>query len=302
VLNVKIGTAPVNWNNEDVPDYRPWTEYGQMLDEMAEAGYDATEVSSQFPADPDQTKRDLQSRGLEPASSFVALNLRDKELLDRETNRAVERARYVRSLGTDVLIVADSGDERRQALAGHVGSADGLDDASWQRLVNGLERVADRCAREGVRIVFHNHVGSYIETEAELSRLLDMSDPARVGLCLDVGHLLFGGGDVMRVMGAYGARVQYVHLKDVDLEVLDRCRREELGFRDALRLGIFTEFGAGGMDFDSFFAALENQGYSGWMIVEQDTTRKTPMESAKISREYLRRRRVGLPPQPRFIS
>jgi len=90
------------------------------------------------------------------------------------------------------------------------------------------------------------------------------------------------------VMGAYGARVQYVHLKDVDLEVLDRCRREELGFRDALRLGIFTEFGAGGMDFDGFFAALASQGYSGWMIVEQDTTRKTPMESAKISREYLR--------------
>jgi inosose dehydratase len=287
MLDVTIGTAPVNWNNEDVPDYRPWTPYLQMLEEMVEADYSATEFSSHFPDDPTRALRDLQARGLRAASTFLALNLRAADL-ESESRRAQDRAAYVKALGSDVLIIADSGDERRQQLAGRVGIEDGLDDASWQRLARGLETVADLCARIGVRIVFHNHVGTYIETEPELSRLLDMTDRKRVGLCFDVGHMLFGGGDIMRVMERYGDRVGYVHLKDVDLDILDRCRRESLGFHDALRLGIFTEFGSGGMDFQRFFEALEARQYTGWIIVEQDTTRKTPLESAKINREYLR--------------
>jgi len=288
MLNVAIGTAPVNWNNEDVPDYRAWTPYLQMLDEMAEAGYTATEFSSHFPEDPLQAKRDLQARGLRPASTFHALNLRDAGMESSENKRAQDRAAYVQALGSDVLIIADTGDERRLELAGRVRAEDGLDDASWQRLARGLETVADLCAPLGVRIVFHNHVGTYVETELELSRLLDLTDPERVGLCFDVGHMLFGGGHIMRVMERYGDRVGYVHLKDVDLDTLDRCRRESLGFHQALRLGIFTEFGTGGMDFPRFFEALEARHYSGWIIVEQDTTKKTPLESARVNRAYLR--------------
>lgn len=289
MLDVTIGTAPVNWNNEDVPDYRPWTPYGQMLDEMAAAGYEATEFSSQFPADPEEARRDLDARGLRPASTFLALDLREPRLQEREVARAEERARYVRALGGDVLIIADSGDERRRALAGHVGADDGLDDAQWEQLASGLATVADVCAREGVDIVFHNHVATYVETEAELNRLLAMTDGDRVGLCLDIGHLVYGGGDVRRVMDRHGGRVRYVHLKDVDLTVLERCRGERLNWRDALRLGIFTEFGRGGMDFGGFFRALNERSYAGWVIVEQDTTKRTPLESARMNREYLRR-------------
>jgi inosose dehydratase len=289
VLDVSIGTAPVNWNNEDVPDYRPWTPYLQMLDEMVEAGYTATEFSSHFPDDPAQASRDLRARGLRPASTFHALNLRDAGMEASEIRRAQQRAAYVKAVGSDVLIIAEAGDNHRQELAGRVRAEDGLSQASWQRLAAGLESIADACARLGVHIVFHNHVGTYVETEPELSRLLDMTDPQRVGLCFDVGHLLFGGGDVMGVMERYGDRVQYVHLKDVDLGILDRCRRESLGFHDALRLGIFTEFGTGGMDFQRLFEALEARRYSGWVIVEQDTTKKTPLESARINRDYLRR-------------
>jgi inosose dehydratase len=287
VLQVTIGTAPVNWNNEDVPEYRPWTPYGQMLDEMVAAGYEATEFSSHFPPDPAEAKGDLAARGLRPASTFVALNLRAAELRTREIERAEERARYVRALGGDLLIVADSGDERRRALAGHVRADDGLDDAGWERVAAGLGKVAEACARHGVGIVFHNHVATYVETEAELSRLLALTDAGQVGLCLDIGHLVYGGGDVQRVMNRYGDRVRYVHLKDVDMGVLERCRGERLSWQDALRLGIFTEFGEGGMDFAGFFAVLDRQDYAGWVIVEQDTTKRTPLQSARMNREYL---------------
>jgi len=133
-------------------------------------------------------------------------------------------------------------------------------------------------------------VGTYVETEEEVQHLLDMTDPGEVGLCYDVGHMLYGGGDVMRVMDRYGDRIQYVHLKDVDPAVLERSRRERLGFADALLLGIFTEFGTGSMDFGRFFQALDGVDYNGWIIVEQDTTKTTPYESAKTNRDYLRHR------------
>lgn len=288
-MDVTVGTAPVNWNNEDVPDYRPWTPYQQMLDEMREAGYDATEFSAQFPADPAQAKSDLAARGLRPASTFLALNLRAAQLLAGEAARAEARATYVRALGGSVLIVADDGDAGRRAVAGHVTPKDGLDDASWRQVARGAEEVGRRCSALGIRIVFHNHVGTYVETEDELARLLDLTDPTLVGLCFDVGHALYGGGDIARIMNRYGERVGYVHLKDVDLSVLDRCRREKLGWHEALYAGIFTEFGAGGVDFARFFAALEARAYRGWLIVEQDTTRMTPLESARMNREYLRR-------------
>jgi inosose dehydratase len=262
-LHVTVGTAPVNWNNEDVPDYRPWTPYEQMLDEMAEAGYGATEFSMQFPVDPEQAKEDLAARGLAPASTFLSLNLRGP-LTEDILSRVGERARYVRALGGDVLIIADDGDDRRRALAGRVGPEDGMDEQAWRNVFAGLEGVAQRAGQHGG------------------------TDPDRVGLCLDVGHLVYGGGDVMRVMDHYGDRVRYVHLKDVDMDVLERSRREGLGWHDALRLGIFTEFGTGGVDFPPFFDALAGRGYSGWIIVEQDTTKKTPLESARLNREYLR--------------
>lgn len=188
-----------------------------------------------------------------------------------------------------MLLVAAIGDEHRRAVAGHVGARDGLDDAAWGRLVAGLDELAGRCARHGVRSAVHNHVGTYIETEVELRRIL--ADADGVSLCYDVGHMLYAGGavdDVVRLVDDYGPRIRYIHLKDVDTDILSRRRREGLSFHEALRRGIFTEFSSGGMDFARLFAALDRLDYKGWIIVEQDTTRKIPLESAAHNRRYLR--------------
>ena len=288
MLSVKVGTAPCNWNNDDIPNYRPVTPYHEMLDQMAAAGYAWTEVTPAFPPNPAQIKADLAKRGLAPASTFCSINLRTRSRWAPGIDRALERARYLAALGTDVLIVADSGDDRRRAIAGQVRSEDGLDAESWRCLSEGLVELANACSPLGVRLVFHNHVGTFVETEAELRKLLDSVDAEHLGVCYDVGHMLYAGGDVQGLVDVYGSRIRYVHLKDVDLDVLARCRAEKLGFHDALRQGIFTEFGNGGMDFKPFFARLDALDYSGWVIVEQDTTKKTPVESATINRRYLR--------------
>jgi len=286
--DVTVGTAPINWNNEDVPDYRPRTPYDLLLDEMARAGYEGTEIGSEFPREPEQILRDLGARGLRPASRFCAVNLRVPAEREAEIERAERVARFLASLGEDIIIIADSGDEHRRSIAGRVSRQDMLDDAGWRSMAEGLHALAKRCGSAGVRLAFHNHVGTYVETEEELRRLLDMTEPDLVGLCFDVGHMQYAAGNVMQIAERYGGRIRYLHLKDVDPEILERCRRERLGFHDALRLGIFTEFGNGMLDFKRLFEALDAHRYAGWVIVEQDTTMKTPFESAKINRDYLR--------------
>ena len=216
MLRICLGTAPCNWNNDDVSDYRPCTPYPDLLDQMVEAGYTASEVATSLPADVAVIRRDFSARNLRPASTFCSVNLRVPAIREQEIARAEERARFLAALGVDVLIVADSGDARRQAIAGQVRPEDGLDDAAWVLVCAGLEAIAERCRAHGVRIAFHNHVGTYVETEAELIRLLEGTSPDLVGLCFDVGRLRLAGGDVLAVAEQYASRIWYVHLKDVE--------------------------------------------------------------------------------------
>lgn len=290
MLDVTVGTAPVNWNNRDVPDYRPWTPYEEILDQMEAGGYAGTEIGEEFPKNPEKVLADLGKHGLLPASTFCAVNLRDPQAREEELERGEKVARFLEVLGVDTIIIADSGDELRRSMAGHVDDSHGLTEDEWQSVAAGLEELGERCNALGVRVVFHNHVGTYIESEAELCRLLEMTSPERVGLCFDLGHMVYAGGDIMRTMRSFGERLRYVHLKDVDPTVLERCRAEVLGFHEALRLGIFPEFGKGMVDFDAFFRALESLNYSGWIIAEQDTTMQTPLASAKHNRDFLRNR------------
>ncbi|ACZ42427.1 Xylose isomerase domain protein TIM barrel [Thermobaculum terrenum ATCC BAA-798] len=287
-LNVSVGTAPINWNNVDVPGYRPPTPYEQMLDEMAQAGYEGTEIGRDFPTDPNKLLDDLARRGLRPASQYCPTNLRVRGNHAADIELVTRTAKFLNSIGVDVVVVADSGSPERWAMAGHVPDDAEMGEDEWLSMAEGLHKIADACAQLGVRVAFHNHAGTYVETERELDELMSLTDPYKIGLCLDVGHLLYGGGDVLDVCKKYGDRIIYVHLKDVDMGVLDKCKQENLGFREALYMGIFTEFGKGGLDFRGFFNALDEHNYSGWIIVEQDTTKLSPLESARHNRQFLR--------------
>ena len=218
---MRIATAPVNWNNPDVPEYRAWLPYPQMMDEFVEAGYDATEWGPGMPEDPAELKAELDARGLDMVGAFVGLGFRDADRYDAEMAKAMEIARRLHATGGKLLIAAEAGDDRRRAEAGHVVEADGLTDEQWRNLAKGLHDLADNLAPLGMSVVFHNHVGTYVETPGETARLLDETDPAKVGWCLDIGHLAYGGGNSLEMLGTYGDRVRHIHLKDVTA----RCSR-----------------------------------------------------------------------------
>jgi inosose dehydratase len=284
---MRLATAPVNWNNPDVPEYRAWVPYGQMMDEFVEAGYDACEWGSNMPTDPALLNEELRARGLTMVGAFVGLALRDPAKRDAEIERALVTAQFLKETGGTHLIAADSGDDRRRADAGHVDPAGALSDAAWRSLGLGLNELGEALEPMGMRLVFHNHVGTYVETPEETARLLDETDPARVGWCLDCGHLAYGGGDTLELLGRYGDRVGHVHIKDVDGAILAKARAEGWSFAQALKRFIFPPLGEGIVGIPALIEALRSHGYDGWLVIEQDTTPGNPMDTARRNREYL---------------
>jgi inosose dehydratase len=280
----------VNWNNADVPDFREWTPWPRMLDEMVEAGFTATEWGPGMPEDAEVLREALATRGLAMVGAYVGFLFRDADRHAAELERALEVARRLNATGGTLLIAADAGDERRREEAGHVDEANGLTDAQWANLVDGLHALAEAVAALGLRVVFHNHVGTYVETAAETARLLDATDPAKVAWCMDIGHLTYGGGDVLAMLERYGDRVEHVHLKDVDGWLLERARAEAWPFADGLQHYIFPPLGEGIARVGDVIDALAARGYDGWLVPEQDTCAGDPKAIALANREFIERR------------
>jgi inosose dehydratase len=293
---MRIATAPVNWNNADVSDYRPWIPYPRLLDEMVTAGYAATEWGMNMEKDPARLREDLRRRNLKPLGGFVGLELRNPDKKSAELRRGLELAAFFRDVGATYLIVADSGDARRRSEAGHVNPADGLNDEQWRSLGDGLNELGNQLRPQGVQVVFHNHVGTYVETEEETARLLDETDPQLVSWCFDCGHLAYGGGDNLAMLGRYGNRIGYVHLKDVDQAILEQAKTHGWSFAQALKSYIFAPLGQGAARIPDVVEKLRLADYDGWLVIEQDTTPGDPTETARKNREYLEALLTQLPP------
>jgi inosose dehydratase len=293
---MRIATAPVNWNNADVAGYRSWTPYPALLDEMVAAGYTATEWGMNMEKDAARLRADLSARKLQLLGGFVGLELRNPDKKSAEVQRGIELATFFRESGATYLIVADSGDARRLSEAGHVNPAGGLSDEQWRSLGDGLNELGNRLAPPGVQVVFHNHVGTYVETQEETARLLDETDPQLVSWCFDCGHLAYGGGDNLEMLAGYGNRIGYVHIKDLDQSILEQAKTHGWSFAQALKSYIFAPLGEGAARIPDVIEKLRLADYDGWLVIEQDTTPVDPTETARKNREYLEGLLAQLPP------
>ena len=172
-----------------------------------------------------------------------------------------------------------------------------MSEGQWQTFASGANYVARRVMDEaGLRTVFHHHIGTWMETPEETRRLLDMTDPAILGLCFDTGHWAFAGGDPVQGIHEFADRIWHVHFKDCDPEIAERSRSEKWDYFNSLRNGIFCELGKGDVDFSRIKAELKKNGYDGWIVVEQDVLPGLgePKESAQRNRNYLAS--IGLKP------
>jgi inosose dehydratase len=210
----------------------------------------------------------LREHGLELAGAFAPLHLA------HETAFAADLAELDATLAIlaadgGVAVLADAETPEREAAAGRPAELErtALDDDAFAAALGRLERAVDRCRAAGVRPVFHPHVGTYVETPAEIERLLAGSD---VELCLDCGHIAIGGGDPVAVAQRCAGRIAHLHLKDVDGAMLERLRAGEIEMMPAWEAGLFCPLGEGIVDIAGFLAATAGDGFAGWLVLEQD--------------------------------
>lgn len=295
-MNIKVGNAPVSWGVMEVAGWGEQIPYRKVMDEIAEAGYAGTELGpyGYFPTEAEQLKSELATRSLELIGSFVPLPLAHAERHEAGYREAMKVAELLSKAGAPLIVLADEMSEARMNVSGRVDEArDGMSDEQWEGAARMLDRLAADCREMNLSAVFHHHVGTYVETPKEIARLCELTDPALLGLCLDTGHYTFGGGDPVDAVRLYGSRIRHLHLKDVQMPVLEDARRDGVGFLEAVRRGVFCELGEGAVALKRVIADLAATGYAEWALVEQDVDardeRVKPFESAVRSRDYLRR-------------
>ncbi len=295
-MGIRVGTAPVSWGILEVERWIRQEDYREVLDEIALAGYQGTELGpyGYFPTHPQQLKEELSVRGLTLVSAFTPIPLAQPERHEVACQEVLQVADLLSQCGASVIVLADAMSESRMAIAGRVREdRDGMTGAQWKAAAKFVMSTARACSDHGLQVAFHHHAGTLVETPGEVERLLESVDPDLVGLCFDTGHYAYGGGDPVDAVRRYGSRIRHLHLKDIRPAIMDLVRREGVSFLDAVRRGVFCELGEGTVDFPRVLERLSSLGYNGWVIVEQDVDMSQPgvkpLESAIRSREYLRK-------------
>jgi inosose dehydratase len=227
--------------------------------------------------------------------AFVPVFLKDRKKHSAGVENAVKTAKLMADAGfPDAFIVLadENGSVKERTLnAGRVTSSMGLTDDEWTVFAEGADRVAREVkARTGLRTVFHHHCAGYVETPAEIDKLLSMTDPSLVGLVLDMGHYMFGGGDPLQALKRFKGRIWHIHFKDCHPETAKKSRKEEWDYFKSVAGGVFCELGKGSVDFKAIVKELHYQNYSGWIVVEQDVLpgMGNPKVCAKRNREFIK--------------
>ena len=295
-MMIKVANAPCSWGVLEFDLEGKAAGCGQVLDEMAEAGYTGTELGDWgfMPTDSAQLKHEVNSRGLSLLGAFVPVILKDPQAHEAGVEAGVRTARLLAGAEgqTPFIVLADDNGKvaERTQHAGRIRPGQGLNMQEWQIAAEGAEKVARAVKEEtGLRTVFHHHCAGYVETSAEVDMLLNLTDPNLLGLCLDTGHFQFAGGDSIQFLRKNFSRIWHVHFKDCQPFLAARSRQEGWDYFTSVRNGIFCELGKGEVDFLMVKAELEKQGYDGWIVVEQDVLpgMGSPKESARRNREFL---------------
>ncbi len=287
---VKLGIAPIAWTNDDMPDLGKENTFEQCVSEMALAGFTGSEVGNKYPRDTEALKKALQLRGMEICNQWFSCFLLTKPLEEVEQEFRNQLS-YLKTMGAKIIGVS----EQSYSVQGMVdtpifGHKYVMSDEEWEVFCKGLNRLGKIAKEEyGISLTFHHHMGTVVQDEAEVDRMMENTDSKYVSLLFDTGHFAYCGVSPLKMVKKYTGRIKHVHLKDIRKEVVEKVKAEKLSFLDGVRLGTFTVPGDGCIDFDPIFKVLEVSGYEGYMLVEaeQDPAKANPLEYAIKARKYI---------------
>jgi inosose dehydratase len=287
-MAVELGINPITWSNDDMPELGNDIPLETCLAETREAGYSGTELGGKFPRTSAELAPILARHRLKLVSGWY-----DGRIFEREVAAefaAIEpHLTLLRDLGCQVVVYADTSGRRLEGGFPPISQRPVLADGDWTAYGRKVTQLAERMAAFGVRMAFHHHMGTILQTDTEIDRLMAASGEA-TGLLFDTGHCLFAGGDPAALLQRHVARVVHMHCKDVRRAVLDRAWAEDMSFMAAVLEGVFTVPGDGCIAFTPLLRRLSDWGYRGWLVVEaeQDPRKAHPLTYAKLGQRNLR--------------
>lgn len=287
---VKLGIAPIAWTNDDMPDLGSENTFEQCISEMALAGFTGCEVGNKYPRDDiPALKKALSLRNMQICNAWFSSFLLTKPY-DEVEKDFTDHISFLKEMGAKVVGISEQsysiqGTDKSVFKDKYI-----MNDDEWARLCDGVNRLGKVAKDMGISLTYHHHMGTVVQTAAEIDRLMENTDPELFSLLYDSGHLAYCGEDYIGVLKKYANRVKHVHLKDIRPEIIDKVKKENLSFLEGVRLGTFTVPGDGAIDFGPIFDILADSGYEGYVLVEaeQDPAKANPFEYALKARAYIR--------------
>jgi inosose dehydratase len=286
-MTIRIGANPIGWSNDDMQEIGGWIPLEQCLSEAHAAGFQGMELGNKFPRTATKLRPILDAHNMVLVGGWHSIFLIGRDA-ETEFAESASHRKLLREMGTRVFIVAECTNTIHGTKSAPLSTRPVMTDAQWEVFNSRLTRFAELLKADGFQLAYHHHMGTVVQTAAEIDRMMQGTGEA-VNLLLDTGHARWGGDDPARLARIYRKRISHVHCKDVRLAVKAEADRNDWSFLNSVLAGVYTVPGDGSIDYVSVFRELK--GYSGWVVVEaeQDPEKAPPAIYAKMGCDNVKR-------------
>ena len=286
-MSIKLGIAPIAWSNDDMPELGGETTLEQCLSEASKAGFTGIESGGKFPKNSKELIPKLEKENLQLCSGWYGATLL-KNTPKEEFKLMREQMDLFKDCKSPCMVFAEVTNSVQGDPKTPLSKKPKLSEDEWKLLISRINEISRMMIDENMPLAYHHHMGTVIETEDETRRLIESTSDS-VKLLIDTGHMLFAGGNSIKLTEDFMERIIHVHCKDIRKDVLEKSLKNDSTFRQAFLDGAFTVPGDGCIDYKPFLTVLKNRNYKGWLVVEaeQDPAKANPFEYAKIGYDYL---------------
>ena len=286
-MSIKLGIAPIAWSNDDMPELGGDTTLEQCLSEASKAGFTGIESGGKFPKNSKELIPKLKKENLQLCSGWYGASLL-KNTPKEEFKLMREQMDLFKDCKSPCMVFAEVTNSVQGDPKTPLSKKPKLSEEEWKLLISRINEISKMMIDENMPLAYHHHMGTVIETEAETRRLIESTNDS-VKLLIDTGHMLFAGGNSIKITEDFIERIIHIHCKDIRKNILDKSLKNDSTFRQAFLDGAFTVPGDGCIDYKPFLTLLKSKDYSGWLVVEaeQDPAKANPFEYAKIGYNYL---------------
>ncbi len=287
-MKVKLGIAPIAWSNDDMPELGGETTLEQCLSEAKLAGFSGIESGGKFPLDSRILIPKLEKENLKLCSGWYGAKLL-KNTAKEEFLKMRNQLKLFKDCGAPCMVFAEVTNSIQSDPKRSLSTKPIMDKSDWSRLITRINEISKMMLDENMPLAYHHHMGTVIETQEETERLIENTKDS-VKLLIDTGHMLFAGGDSIKIIENFHERIIHVHTKDMRKEILKKSLKNNVSFRQAFLDGAFTVPGDGCIDFEPIIISLKEINYNGWIVVEaeQDPAKANPLIYAKKGYKYLK--------------